>query len=63
MYTSQDASFDAEQQGKCPICGRTYSEGCRHCEMCGKIMLPDARLEGSCSCQNPNCEDYDPFDS
>ena len=35
-YTNEDARFDAEQQGRCPICGRTPMEGCTHCDICGR---------------------------
>jgi len=35
-YTNHDARFDAEQLGRCPICGRTRYEGCTHCEVCGR---------------------------
>ena len=35
-YTNEDARFDAEAQGRCPICGRVPPE-CHHCEVCGKV--------------------------
>jgi len=40
MYGPDDHRFDAEQQGRCSICGRTRSEGCAHCEECGCVMHP-----------------------
>jgi len=48
-YSGKDAAFDAEQQGRCPICGRSRDEGCRHCSVCGVVDC-----DGSC------LEDMDP---
>lgn len=33
-YTEADARFDAEQLGRCGVCGRDTSE-CKHCKECG----------------------------
>ena len=33
-YSDEDARFDAEQLGRCPLCGR---ERCKHCKECGKL--------------------------
>jgi hypothetical protein len=50
-YTEADQRFDAEQQGRCPKCGRTPEDGCPHCERCGK--------EGcGGDCQNPYINIY-----
>jgi hypothetical protein len=46
-YTNEDARFDAEAQGRCPICGRTPTTGCPHCPICGKVDCDGA------------CEEYD----
>jgi len=47
IYTNEDAKFDAEAQGRCPICGRTPLDGCTHCDICG-----DLDCDGT-------CEDWD----
>lgn len=48
-YGIEDARFDAEQQGRCSHCGRTWETGCRHCEDCGGRRSED----GSC----PGCDE------
>ena len=54
-YTIDDARFDAEQLGKCPIC---LQQDCRHCSVCGALR---DKLDDLC----PNCDDdsdeYDPL--
>jgi hypothetical protein len=57
-YDDADYRFDAEQLGRCPLCGRTREEGCRHCRICGKVDCL-----GACEEHEGGIDEYHPNDT